>query len=234
MRASPQRSASDTKAAINRRTDACSEVDRRRRNSRRSSETCSFRDRPVCSRRPGIADALHQLPFDKGVHVLVGTGDPRRVGLAFGENLGERRRRGRRVVGRQDAGRLQGLRPREAADHVVFKQSAIETKRRAEVEDRGVGLAVEAAGPERGHGELRSLNGLQTFSLRASDAVVRRRRRRARSTGGADAGGPTTRHAPRNSSRRTAPERRSAEAAVNASRAARAGVCHRPSSISAP
>ncbi len=52
MRASPQRSASETNAAINRRTDACSEVDRRRRNSRRSSDTCSLRDRPVCSRRP--------------------------------------------------------------------------------------------------------------------------------------------------------------------------------------
>ena len=38
---------------------------RRRRYSRRSSETCSLRDRPVCSRLPSIADALDQLPLDE-------------------------------------------------------------------------------------------------------------------------------------------------------------------------
>ena len=63
-----------TSAAIRR----CSSGMRRFRYSRRSTATCSLRDRPVCSRRPASPTRADQLALDERVHVLV---LPRRLGL---------------------------------------------------------------------------------------------------------------------------------------------------------
>ena len=53
-RALPASTSASTSDAIAR----CTTGMRRRRYSRKSSDTCSLRDRPVCSRLPGVADAL--------------------------------------------------------------------------------------------------------------------------------------------------------------------------------
>jgi hypothetical protein len=98
---------------------------------------------------PGVADALDQLALDEAVHVLVLSGDPRRVAPSFVEDRRQAGGDGRRVVAGQDAGRLQRIGPREAAGDVVFEQRAIEAERDAEVERGGIGSGVEAAGPER-------------------------------------------------------------------------------------
>ncbi len=64
----------------------------------------------------------------------------------------QRGRESRDAVGcRNHAGALERLRPREAAPHVVFEQAAIEAERRAEREQRRVGIALEPSGPQMRH-----------------------------------------------------------------------------------
>ena len=107
---------------------------RRRRYSRRSTDTCSLRERPVCSRRPASPEPLDEQPLDEAVHVFVGAVDKRRVGAAALEDLGERRLDLRASSRGEHAGARQRPRPREAARHVVFEQTPIEAERRAELE----------------------------------------------------------------------------------------------------
>jgi hypothetical protein len=57
------------------------------------------------------------------------------------------------LVGRQHAGRGDGVGPREAAGDVVLDQALVEGERSAELEDVLVGLAGETAGPEIAHGD---------------------------------------------------------------------------------
>ena len=104
---------------------------------------------------PGVADPRHQLALDERVHVLV-------VARGLGREEGRIRRRprgdvlergadDRRVGARQHAGALQAFGPRQASPHVVLEQAAIEPERRAELEQRRIGIAGEPAGPEVRH-----------------------------------------------------------------------------------
>ena len=54
-------------------------------------------------------------------------------------------------VRRDDPGALERLRPCHASGHVVFEQTTIEAKGSAECEQRRIGIAVEAAGPQVRH-----------------------------------------------------------------------------------
>jgi hypothetical protein len=103
---------------------------------------------------PGVANPLDQLPFDERVHIFVRAGHPGGIGLPFREDVLQRRDDGGGVSCRERASPLQRLGPCQAADHVVFEETPIESERRAEIEYCGVGLAVEAAGPEIGHEDV--------------------------------------------------------------------------------
>ena len=97
----------------------------------------------------GVADARDELALDEAVHVLVvaarPTPDPARPCSRIAVSaVGDRRG----VVGVEHAGTRQRLGPREAAGDVVFEEPAIERKRDAEIERRGIGSRIEAAGPE--------------------------------------------------------------------------------------
>ena len=96
----------------------------------------------------GVADPLDQLPLDKAVHVFVGARHVRGIAAAFLENRAQRIGDGARIVGRQHARGGERLGPREAAGHVVFEERAIEAEGDPEVERRGIGRRIEAAGPE--------------------------------------------------------------------------------------
>ena len=147
----PPRSAWSAHAATSVAMPCCSTGMRRRRYSRRSSETCSLRERPVCSRRPASPMRSTSLRSTKlctsssGPETDAGS---RRPSSRMASQAGDDRAR---VVGREHACRAERLRPREAAGHVVLEQRAIEAERDAEVERSGIGRGVEPAGPER-HG----------------------------------------------------------------------------------
>ena len=93
-------------------------------------------------------DPLDQLPLDEGMHVFVVAVHPRRIGAAaledrlqaFGDRLG--------VSGIEHAGARQRFRPREAAPHIVFEQAAIEWKRHAEIERRGIRRGIKSSRPQ--------------------------------------------------------------------------------------
>ena len=100
----------------------------------------------------GVADALDQLALDEAVHVLVGTGDPRRVARAPPRGSPSAPPTiARASSARQHAGGAERLGPGEAAGDVVLEERAIEAERDAEVEGGRIGGRVEAAGPERRH-----------------------------------------------------------------------------------
>ena len=75
-----------------RATPRCSSGMRRRRYSRRSSDTCSLRERPGVQTAAGVAEPLDQQALDEAVHVLVGAArrTPDRPGRVL-EDVGERR-----------------------------------------------------------------------------------------------------------------------------------------------
>src|SRR6266496_142158 len=98
-----------------------------------------------------VAERLDQQPLDEAVDIFVGSGDERWIGSAALEQLPERRVDLARFVARQHAGVRQRAGPRQAAGHVVFKEAAIEAKRRAEFEGGGIGCRIEASGPEISH-----------------------------------------------------------------------------------
>ena len=62
---------------------------RRRRYRRRSTDTCSLRERPVCSRRPASPMRATSCTLDEAVHVFVGSGDPCRIAPALLEDRGQ-------------------------------------------------------------------------------------------------------------------------------------------------
>ena len=95
----------------------------------------------------GVADPFHQLALHETVHVFVVARDERRVRARLVEERRQRPLERVRVTGGQHAGVPQRAPPRDAAGDVVFEQTAIETEGGAELEGRGVGGRVEAAGP---------------------------------------------------------------------------------------
>ena len=95
-----------------------------------------------------IADALYELSLDEAMHILVGTRNEGGITASFLEDGLEPAPDRRRVLLRQDAGRAERLRPREAACDVVFEERAIEAEGNPEIERSGIGLRIEAAGPE--------------------------------------------------------------------------------------
>ena len=132
-----------------RTTACCSSGMRRRRYSRRSSETCSLRERPVCRRRP--ASPMRSTSCRSTKLCTSSSGPATQAGLRRPSSriACERGDDRARVLGRQHAGGAERLGPRDAAGHVVFEERAIEAERDAEVERGGIGSGVEAAGPER-------------------------------------------------------------------------------------
>jgi hypothetical protein len=96
--------------------------------------------------------AGNHLAFDERVNVLVVPVHEAGIAPPFVEDADQRRHDRGALVGCQHTSRLQRLGPRDAARHVVFEQATVERKRAAEVEGRGIGLGVEAPGPE-GHGQ---------------------------------------------------------------------------------
>ena len=122
------------------RAPAAARPIRRRRYSRRSSDTCSLRERPVCSRLAGVPDALDELPLDERVHVLVRAATNAGSAWPALEDFGQRRRRWRaRVRGDSTPALRQRLGPRQAPVHIVFEQAAVEAERGSRTRNRGVG-----------------------------------------------------------------------------------------------
>ncbi len=95
----------------------------------------------------GIADARHQLAFDKRVDVFIVAADPRGVGAARIEDRLEALFDRRGVGGVQHARARQRIRPRQAACHIVFEQPPIERERHAKIERRRIGRRVKPSGP---------------------------------------------------------------------------------------
>ncbi len=120
---------------------------RRRRYNRRSTETCSLRDRPVCRRRPASPIRATSWRSTKLVHVFVVAGDPRRIarGPARGSPAGLGDRLG--IGGVEHAGARQRFRPGQAAGHIVFEEPAIERERHAEIKRRRIGRRVKPSRP---------------------------------------------------------------------------------------
>ena len=99
----------------------------------------------------GIADAFDELPFYEGMHVLVWTRDPRRIGRAALQDFGQRAGDGARILRRQDPRSEQRVGPRQTPTHIVLEQATVEWERGTKLENRGVGRRVEPARPERRH-----------------------------------------------------------------------------------
>ena len=95
----------------------------------------------------GVAEPFDELPLDETMHVLVAAVDERRVRAPELEDPGQRRFNLLRFVCGEHARGFQRAAPREAAGHIVFEETAIETEGGAELERRGVGGRVETAGP---------------------------------------------------------------------------------------
>ena len=171
----------------------------------------------------GVADPLDQLALDEAVHVLVvarrRTPDRRAPASRI---VGQRRldllARRRRV---STPASCERPRPREAAGDVVFEQPAIEAERGAEVEGRGVGRRVEAAGPEISHQSSVVSRQSLALAFASGDRLARRRDRARRRRA----------QAPSNSFRRTTPRHLPLHGVGVARRASRrAGVNHAPDS----
>jgi hypothetical protein len=97
---------------------------------------------------PGLADALDELAFDERMHVLVasrGVGGKESRIRASREDLLQPRRYGLRILLFQHTRPLERFRPRQTTADVVFEQTAIESKRCAELEQCGVGISLESA-----------------------------------------------------------------------------------------
>ena len=115
-----------------------------------------FVARPAGVQSPaGIADARDELAFDERMDVLVGL---RRVRVEERQDRAASATISSRAFVMRDASaddstpaRAQRLRPRDAARHIVFEQAPIELERRAELEERGIGIAGEPARPEMRH-----------------------------------------------------------------------------------
>ena len=92
-----------------------------------------------------IADALDQLPLDKRVHVLVGT---IQVGRSTSPTLEDLVERSRYLLGFgffEDADAGERFDPRQAARHVVFEETPVETEGRSELEGNRIGLGAETS-----------------------------------------------------------------------------------------
>src|SRR5580704_13951891 len=100
---------------------------------------------------PGIAEPLDQQTLDEDVNVLVRPVDEAGVRSPPLEDLAERGFDLTGLVESEDSGLRQRPRPGDATGHVVFEETAIESKRGAELEGRLVGRHVESAGPQRAH-----------------------------------------------------------------------------------
>ena len=95
-----------------------------------------------------IADALHELPLDETVNVFVRTRHGGRIAPSLLEDGFEPFFDRRRILFRQHAAGGKRFSPREAAGDIILEQRAVEPERNAEIERSGIGLRVEAAGPE--------------------------------------------------------------------------------------
>ena len=102
----------------------------------------------------GVADARDELALDERVHVLVVVAGATKTGSSAPcsrMSLERPARSPRRPPRDSTPARASAVGPRQAPAHVVFEQPAIEAERRAELEQRRVGIAREAAGPEMRH-----------------------------------------------------------------------------------
>ena len=168
---------------------------RRFRYSRRSTATCSLRDRPVCSRRPASpmrAMSSRSTNAWTSSSPCSGVTNAGVVDALLRESARSPSLDGRGVRRGEDAGPREPRRPRAAAPHVVFEQPPIEPERRSEREQLGVGIAGEPPGPQMRHQCTTVLGvGSSTCTPLSSSAIGERR--------------PTTRQSPLNSFSRTAP-----------------------------
>ena len=153
----------------------CSAGMRRRRYSRRSSDTCSLRDRPVCSRRPASPSRSTSSRSTKLCTSSSGPATKAGFATALLEDLGQRGVDRRASSAREHAGLRERPRPRQAARHVVFEQAAIEAERGAEFEGGGIGRRVEPAGPESSHQLQSAVVSRQSTASIASSAAGDRR-----------------------------------------------------------
>src|SRR5437870_2068546 len=151
-----------------------------------------------------VAEPLDEQPLDEAVHVFVGAADERRIGSAALEDVLQRGVNLPGFVARQHAGVCQRTRPRPTAGDVVFEETAIEPKRRAEFEGGGVRRGVEPPGPQIRHVMATS------FGVGGVPLASRMSQR------------------PLNSFSRTTPVTRSLALVTKASSASRAGVNQRP------
>src|SRR6202008_2149981 len=108
-----------------------------------------FVARPSGVKTPtGVAELFDEHALDEAVDILVRAVDELWLEPSALEDRRQRLLDLRRVVVRQHAGLRNGARPREAAGHVVLKETAVEPKGRAELEGGRVGCRVEPSGPQ--------------------------------------------------------------------------------------
>ena len=98
-----------------------------------------------------VASPLHQLPLDERVHVFIVTVDERRILPASLEDLAKSGRHHFCLRLAEDANPCKSFHPREAAGHVVFEESLVESERRPEVKRGRIGFAAETSGPQVSH-----------------------------------------------------------------------------------
>ena len=160
--------------------------------SRKSTDTCSLRDRPVCSRRPA---SPMRATSSRSTNECTSSSDALRMSAGVGAdglaNLIEASDDRADVGGVEHAGLAERLGPRLAAGDVVLDEPAIDGQRLAVVEDVLVGLRRESAGPERAHRDV-DFGSLRTSNFGLSYVATSRTAWR-----------PTTRQSPLTSLRRT-------------------------------
>ncbi len=119
---------------------------------RKSTDTCSLRDRPGMQTLARVADSRDELALDEGVDVLVpGPRQQRRVGRNGFADLVEAAH-DCRDVGRLQHARLgQRFGPGLAARDVVIEEPAVDGERLAVLEDVLIGRGRESPGPQRAH-----------------------------------------------------------------------------------
>src|SRR5262249_259383 len=95
----------------------------------------------------GVAETLHEQPFDKAVDVLVHPLHKGRARAALFENVGECCIDPVRLARVEHARVLEGSSPRNASGYIVFEEATIEAERRAPLERRVIGRRVKTARP---------------------------------------------------------------------------------------
>ncbi len=134
-----------------RATACCRAGIRRRRYRRRSSETCSLRDRPVCRRFPVSPSSATSRRSTKLCTSSSSPSTNEGFARPCSRMSDERRLNGRRLVRREHAGSGKRSRPRQAAGDIVLEQPSIEAERRSPLEGCRIRRLIKTTRPQSCH-----------------------------------------------------------------------------------